>query len=47
MRPLKKLGHSLHGLNSIIYGMMLACIAQCHSTITNNNGASVHCHDYR
>jgi hypothetical protein len=29
MRPLKKLG-----LNLIIYGMMLACIAQCHCAIT-------------
>ena len=33
----------LAGLNFIIYGMMLACIAQCHFAITNNIGASVHC----
>lgn len=37
----------LAGLNFIIYGMMLACIAQCHCAITNNNGASVHCPNYR
>lgn len=32
----------LAGLNSIVYGTMLACITQYHCTITNNDGASVH-----